>query len=296
VAPEQGRVLSFFFAMQALQYIPAEIAADSSSLLGCFGEYDIYPMQVCSEDQIAELFVKVCQRGNPLLQERPHDDLILLGRAFYRKCMPLGFSQVALHKGVPVALNTVWDAAEGGVWEGSGLAMPQSMEAHAEVGKACFACLDPNDTSRLIFAAFGGVDVPHSGKLFGLMGMMGFRIAKASGFKKSFQFSVLQKSVLARTNKHKSLVQSKVHKVFEPVLFEEVAAEREAIRAELKELGGVAKLSVAYLSFMLTDFYIQAVAASCRANPEELKESSLPMADRQMEILKERATTPISRL
>jgi len=282
--------------MRALQCIPAELAADSSSLLGSFGEYEIYPMQVCSEDQVSELFVKVCQRGNPLLQGRPHDDLVLLGRAFYRKCMPLGFSQVALHKGVPVALNTLWDAAEGGVWQGSGLDIPKSLEAHAEVGKACFNRLDPNDTSRLLFAAFGGVDIPHSGKLFGLMGMMGFHIAKASGFKKSMQYSVLQKSVLARTQKHKSLVQTKVHKVLEPVLFDQVAAENEATRAELTELGGIAKISVAYLSFMVSDFYVQAVAASCRATPEELQESSRPMADRQMEILKGRATTPISRL
>merc|ERR1719215_542798 len=109
------------------------------------------------------------------------------------------------------------------------------MEAHAEVGKACFARLDPDDTSQVLFAAFGS-----------------FHVAKASGFKKSFQFSVLQKSVLARTKKHSSLVQTKVHKVMEPVLFAEISAENEATRAELKELDGVAKGSVAYLSFMVS--------------------------------------------
>jgi len=282
--------------MQAHQIIAAEIPADSSSLLGRFGEYEIYPMQVCSEDQIADLFSQICQRNNPLLQGRPREDLILLGRAFYRKCMPLGMSQVAMHNGEPVALNTLWDAAEGGVWKGSGLAMPASMEAHAEVGKACFARLDPDDDSRLLFAAFGGVNLPHTGKLFGVMGLMGFYIAKASGFKKSFQYSVLAQSVLARTKKHPNLGENKVHKVLEPVLFADVAAEKAVIRAELKELGGVSRLSVSYLSFMTSDFYIPAIASACRATPEELKEASRGMADRQLEILSGRTKAPISKL
>jgi len=230
------------------------------------------------------------------LQGRPREDLILLGRAFYRKCMPLGMSQVAMHKGEPVALNTLWDAAEGGVWKGSGLDMPASMEAHAEVGKACFAKLDPDDPSRLLFAAFGGVNVPHSGKLFGVMGMMGFFMAKKSGFKKSFQYSVLEKSVLARTKGDKHLKQTKFNKVLEPVYFADVAAEKETTRTELKELNGVSKGSVAYLSLMCSDFYIPAVAKACRATPEELKEASVPMADRQLEVLKGRARAPISRL
>jgi len=260
----------FFLEMQAHQFIPAELPADSSSLLGCFDDYEIYPLHVCSEDQIAELFVKVCQRGNPLLQGRPREDLFLLGQAFYRKCTPLGASQVALCKGVPVALNLAWAASEGGVWEGAGLTMPTSVEAHAEVGKACFARLDSEDNdSRLLFAAFGGVEVPHSGKLFGLMGMTSFRVAKALGFKKSMQYSVLKKSVLARSNGNKNLAQTKVHRVLKPVKFAEIDAENEAIRAELAELDGVAKISVAYLSFMVSDFYHQAIAAVSRATPKK---------------------------
>jgi len=282
--------------MQAIQAIAAEIPADSSTLLGHFGEYEIYPLQACSEDQIADLFTKVCQRGNPLLQGRPREDLVLLGRAFYRKCLPLGMSQVSLHKGVPVALNTLWDAAEGGVWEGSGLTIPESMQAHAEVGKASFARLDPNDESRLLFAAFGGVDVPHSGKLFGVMGMIGFFMARKSGFKRSFQFSVLEKSVLARTKSHKSLQTNDVHKVLPPVLFADIVAENEVVQAELIEIGGVSKISVGLLSFMTSDYYIPAVASACRATPEELKEASKPMAARQLEVLKGRTAMPISRL
>merc|ERR1712070_706164 len=136
--------------------------------------------------------------------------------------------------------------AEGGVWEGSGLPRPESMEAHAEVGKACFGRLDPDDNSRISFAAFGGVEPPHTGKLFGLMGMIGFHLAHKAGFKKSLTFSVLEKSVLARTKGNKNLVQTKIHKVLEPVKFADVAAASEATRVELKELDGVAKASLTY--------------------------------------------------
>lgn len=286
--------------MQVHQSIAAEIPADSSSLLGRFGEYEIYPLQVCNEEQISVLFSQVCQRGNPLLQGRPIEDLILLGRAFYRKCLPLGMSQVALYNGEPVALMCAWDVAEGGVWKNSGFSVPDSMDAHAEVGKACFAKLEGED-SRVFFSAFGGVNRPHNGKLFGLMGLIGMKMAKASGFKKSFQYSVLEKSVLARTKGNKSLAQSKVHKVFDPVLFADIAAQKEATRAELKELNGISKMSLVHLSFMTSDYYIPAIAAAVKATPEELKESAFPMAEKQLELLQGRtgvstSSAPISKL
>ena len=69
-------------------------------------------MQVCSKDKIADAYAKVCQRTTPLLPSQPRDDLVLLGRVMYRKCLPLGMSTVALHIGQPIALNTQWDAAE----------------------------------------------------------------------------------------------------------------------------------------------------------------------------------------
>merc|ERR1719443_2498921 len=41
-------------------------------VLATLGKYTIYPIEYCTEDQIATLFSKVCQRGNnPVLQGRP---------------------------------------------------------------------------------------------------------------------------------------------------------------------------------------------------------------------------------
>merc|ERR1712216_981879 len=102
--------------------LPLHINAPSPGAvpaLATFGAYTIYPMEFCTEDQIARLFSKVCQRGNPVLQGRPIRDLEQLGRAMYRKSMKLSTGNVALYQGEPVALGCSWDMADGGVWAGS---------------------------------------------------------------------------------------------------------------------------------------------------------------------------------
>lgn len=285
--------------MQSQQNIAAETPVDSSTLLGCYGEYEFYPLTVCSEDEMADLFAKVCQRTNPLLQGKPHDDLILLGRAMYRKCLPSGMSAVAKHKGELVALNCLWDAAAGGAWKDSGLIMPASLEAHAEVAKACFAQLDPNDDSRVLFSAFCGVNHPHTGKLFGVMALTHLYVSQALGFDKSFQYSVLAKSLLVRTKGNSHIAENEFQRHIKPQPFAEVAiaAENEAVRAELNELEGEARGSVTHLKWMTCDGYIPIIAISCRATPDELKIASRPCADRQLEILKGSNTSaPVSRL
>lgn len=239
----------------------------------------------------------MCQRTNPLLQGRPRDDLVLLGRAMYRKCLPLGMSTVAMHMGQPVALNTVWDAAEGGAWKDSGLAMPASLEAHAEIAGACFAQLDPNDGSRVLFAAFCGVSYPHTGKLFGVMGLIGLYLAHASGFDKSFQYSVLAESLLARTKGNSNLAENEFQRHIKPVPFGDVTPENEDVRAELKELNGVARGSVTHLKWMTSKGYIPAIAAAVRATPEELTSAAQPCANKHTEVLRWRnASAPISKL
>lgn len=283
--------------MPSQQIIAAEIPADSSTLLGRFGEYEIYPLQACSEDKIADLFSKVCQRTNPLLKGRPHEDLILLGRAIYRKCLPLGMSQVAMLKGEPVALNANWDAAEGGAWKDSGLTMPASLGAHAEVAVASFGRLNPDEkNSRVFCCAFNGVNPPHTGKLFGVMGLTGLYVAHASGFKKSFQYSVLA-NILGRTQGNSHLAENEFQRHIEPVPFASIATSNEVVRTELKEMNGESRGSVTHLSWMTSKGYIPAIAAAVRATPEELTGAARECADRHLEILKGRnASAPSSRL
>lgn len=265
--------------------------ADSSTLLGIYEEYEIHPLEVCSEDQMADLFSKIVHRNNPLLQGKAREDLVLLGRAMYRKCLPLGISTIALHKGEPVAVSFVWDCAEGGAWKGSGLTMPSSLDAHAEVAKACFAQLDLKDDSRVLFSAFNGVNYPHTGKLFGVMGLTSLNVAYASGFDKSFQYSVLAESLIARTRQSMAnLGENEFQRHIVPVNFAEIAAEKEEVRAELKELNGVSRGSITHLKWMTSKGYIPAIAAAVRATPEELTTTARACADRHLEILKGRAS------
>merc|ERR1712048_861105 len=101
--------------LEALSSNPCGIPA-----LLTIGDYTIYPLEYCSEDEAAELFRKMAARGNPgnpVLQGRPAADLKLLGRAMYRKSNLLKLGQVAVHKGEPVAMYVSWDVATGGVWQ-----------------------------------------------------------------------------------------------------------------------------------------------------------------------------------
>merc|ERR1719198_102136 len=103
--------------------------------------------------------------------------------------------------------------------------------------------------------------------------MIGFKSAKTLGFDKSMQYTVLKKTVMARIKKSGLGNIEGAHKVLKPVVFEDVAAKNEATRAELKELGGIAKVGVGHMSFMVSDIYVAGAAMASRATPEEIQEA-----------------------
>jgi len=136
--------------------LPSVINQNQIPSLGTHGEYAAYPLEVVTEDQASKLFSKICQRGNPVLQGRPAADLVLLGRAMYRKAMLNRLRQVYFHtSGELVAIGFSWDVATGGVWQDTGLEMPASLEAHAACGKAAFDSLQTKKRSdKNYFAVF----------------------------------------------------------------------------------------------------------------------------------------------
>jgi hypothetical protein len=231
-----------------------------------YGEYTFHPMQFCAEKDVAKLFTKVCQRGNPVLQGRPFADLELLGKAMYRKSTKLGMGQVAMHKGKLVALGCCWDAAEGGVWQDSGLEMPASLAAHAACGKACFDAVPKRDR-RTLFCAFYGVAPPHSAHCFGIMAMSHFVMAQQMGFEDSFQFTLLPtlkgKGVFSDSKTNNDSMNWAMK-------FTDVKSERAEVLAELQELGGSINLQVTSISYSLGDEYLQLGAATVRMKPAEL--------------------------
>lgn len=231
-----------------------------STTLITHGEYTIHPMQFCSEKDVAKLFTKVCQRGNPVLQGRPFKDLELLGMAMYRKSTNLGMGQVAMHKGKLVALGCCWDVADGGVWANSGLDMPSSLAAHAACGQACFNALPQRDRKTL-FCAFYGVLPPHSAHCFGIMACSHFAMAEQMGFEDSFQFTLLP------TLKGRGVFsdsKSNDDSLNWAMKFCDVPSAKADVLDELKELGGSINLQLTRLSYNLGDEYMSLAAATVR--------------------------------
>jgi hypothetical protein len=161
------------------------------------GPYALYPLHVCSEEAVATLFVKICARGNPILQEKPAADLYHLGVAFYRKSVGSAISTVFLKGVEPVALMFGWDVFHGGVWKGTS-GPPESLVCHAAIGAAIFAS-KPHATTmpgQDMFMAFTGVALPHPGLvLMHAMKIMSAFSASAAGYTNFFGYAVHAKTI-----------------------------------------------------------------------------------------------------
>jgi hypothetical protein len=232
------------------------------------GEYTIHPMTTCSEEEVAVLFTKVCQRGNPVLQGRPFKDLLLLGKAMYRKCEKLGMGLVSKQDGKAIGIGCAWDLAEGGVWANSGMQMPASLAAHAACGKACFDSL-PQRGRRTLFAAFYGILPGHSAHCFGIMAMSHFAMAKEMGFEDTHQFTLLPnlkgRGVFSDTKSNDDSLNWSM-------AFTDVVSDKADVLEELKELGGSINLQLVTLNYGLSDEYFQMAANTVRMkNPADLR-------------------------
>lgn len=256
-------------------------AHSASTLLTRIGDYEVHPLEVCSEEQIALLFAKVCQRGNPLLEGRPEADLLVFGRALYRKSVAFGMSQVVLLNGEPVALNTNWDASSGGAWAGSGLTMPASLGFHAAVAVASFNSL-PKTGDKVVFAAFGGVLKGHPAKFFGLLAWASWMMATRSGYHKSFQYSVLPKLV-GRSKLELTLEESDVQRMWD-IKFEDVTSSTPTLQAELKASEGVSTVSLSHISFLTGKTYTKLLATTLRATPDEVTVPALEIASNHLKL------------
>jgi hypothetical protein len=235
------------------------------SALITHGEYTIHPMSTCSEEEVALLFTKVCQRGNPVLQGRPFKDLLLLGRAMNRKSAKLGMGQVAKHDDKQIGLGCCWDVADGGVWANSGMEMPASLAAHGACGKACFDSL-PQRGKKTLFVAFYGILPPHSAQCFGIMAMSHFAMGKELGFEDAFQFTLLQslkgRGVFSDDKSNDDSLNWAMK-------FTDVASEKAEVLEELKELGGSINLQLTSTSYNLGDEYMKMAATTSRMKTAE---------------------------
>lgn len=233
------------------------------------GEYTVMPMEFCTEEQVATLFAKVCQRGNPVLQGRPMKDVLQLGRAMYRKCAIARTGTLAMYQGEPVALGCGWDMEEGGVWVGSGLEMPASMAAHAACGKACFESFQQKKRAKsTYFAAFYGVSPPHSVKLFGYLGFANFGIAHKLGFEDSFQFTLIP--TLTKRGLFAGQDVPEVDTMNYPLAFANVPCVNADVHAELEQLGGTINISLTRMGYIMSPPYKKMAAAICGMKADDM--------------------------
>jgi hypothetical protein len=202
-------------------------------------------------------------------------DLMVLGRAMYRKSTAGRTGNVAMYQGEPVALGCGWDMAEGGVWSGSGLEMPASLRAHAACGKAAFESFQQKKIrDRTYFCAFYGVLPPHNVKLFGFCGFSNFCLAKKLGFQDSFQYTLIP--TLTKKGLFTGKDDAGVDNINYPLPFRSIPSDQPAVRAELDELDGDINVNLASLDFIMGPAYTKMAGAICGLKgPEILKPSEL---------------------
>lgn len=275
--------------------LPSVIDQNEIPSIGTYGEYTAYPLEVVTEDQAATLFSKICQRGNPVLQGRPAADLVMLGRAMYRKAMLNRLGQVYFHtSGELVALGFSWDVLTGGVWQDTGLEMPASLEAHAACGKAAFDSLQTKKRSdKNYFAGFFGVLPPHDGVLFGIMAVCSFMMARELGYQDGFQYTLLptlnkRGGVFAKFGEDADNLNWHLP-------FAEIVADK-AVSEELAEIGGTVNVSLTNLDYAIVkDEWIARAAATVRLQSgEEMRKPSSLTCNNHLQWLQSQSTNMIT--
>jgi len=264
-------------AMQAVApTMPSTVAPTMPSKdapLFTTGPYALYPLHVCSEEAIAKLFVKLCARGNPVLQAKPAADLYRLGVAYYKKSVGSVASIVFLKGDEPVAMTVGWDVYHGGVWKGTS-GPPDSLVCHAAIGAAMFAS-KPHETTmpgQDLFLAFAGVARPHPGQLL-LTAMMTMNClsASAAGCTNLFGYAT-----------HAKTIEQSQSRPDEPgrctwrVSYSDIEVTDQAVREEMCSIQpGIAECHVTSVAFS-----VEALRQDTSAQVQEFVEALRPGAAR----------------
>lgn len=232
------------------------------------GQYALHPLHVCSAEAVAKVFVKICARGNPILQGKPAADLYRLGIAFYKKSVGSVMSMVFLKGVEPVALMFGWDTFYGGVWKDAS-GPPDSLACHAAIGAGIFASKPVTALpGQEMFMAFAGVALPHPGQiLLHAMQIMGIFGAAAAGYSNCFGYAV-----------HAKTIEQALSTPDEPgvrhswrISYSDIEATDPAVREEMCSIyPGTAECSVTSIAFSLENIrqdpreHVQEMAEACR--------------------------------
>jgi len=271
----------YFFTMAMQAFTP-----NNPSMAPLFktGPYALYPLHVCSAEAVAKLFVKICARGNPILQGKPAADLYRLGIAFYNKSVGSAISTVFLKDDEPVALMFGWDTFDGGVWKGTS-GPPESLVCHAAIGTAIFASKPPTAVpGQDMFMAFTGVALPHPGQiLLHAMQIMAVFSASAAGFTNTFGYAVHTKTI----EQAQSIPDDPQTRFNWRISYCDIEVADQALHSEMCGIHpGTAECSVTSLAFSLDNIrqdkraHVQEYAEALRPNVARLLSSShIPFDD-----------------
>jgi len=242
------------------------------------GPYALYPLHVCSAEAVANLFVKICARGNPILQGKPAADLYRLGVAFYNKSVGSVMSTVFLKGDEPVALMFGWDTFDGGVWKGTS-GPPESLVCHAAIGAAIFASKPATAMpGQEMFMAFTGVALPHPGQiLLHAMQIMAIFSASGAGYINTFGYAVHTKTI----EQAQSTPDDPENRSNWRISYRDIEVTDQALHEEMCCIHpGTAECSVTSLAFSLdsirqdTRAHVQEYAEALRPNVARLLASS----------------------
>jgi len=247
------------------------------------GPYALYPLHVCSAEAIAKLFVKICARGNPILQGKPAADLYRLGLAFYKKSAGSVMSTVFLKGVEPVGLLFGWDIFYGGVWKDTS-GPPDSLACHSAIGAAIFAS-KPVTTlpGQDMFMAFMGVALPHPGAILShAMQIMAIFSAAAAGYANTFAYAVHAKTI----EQSQSVVDEPGVRNTWRISYSDIEVTDQTVREEMCSIyPGIAECSVTSIAFSVENIrqdprkHVQEMAEACRPIARILASSHMPFDD-----------------
>lgn len=152
------------------------------------GKYEAHPLTVVSEATFTELFLSTCQRGNPLLQGRPREELAMLGSRMYRKGLskPLDIVLTAAGGTQLVAFSITCDMGDSSLWQDAD--MPPSLRLHAAVAAEVKANMP--SSARASYGVLAGVLPGHPGTLLSPVLLFGMLVHALLGYDHRFAFFI----------------------------------------------------------------------------------------------------------
>jgi len=151
--------------------------------------YAMYPAGQCDKFALSKLFVSTCQRSNPLLKNKPLEDLMFLGSKLLDKAAHNQASVVFFQGDEPVAMSLVWDVSTGSIYGDD--EPPPSLRVHSLVGAALANSIPVTvEPGKIFFLGYIGVAPKHPTWLFSTLSICSVKVLERLGVQTVYSYSV----------------------------------------------------------------------------------------------------------